>query len=693
MEQPTLVAMGTKTQWAKPQDWEKYRNTITALFMCHSLPVVMRVMREEHQFHATPKMFQSQIYQKWGLRKTKPGEAKKEAKEAKARKRRREDSEDVESTRSSPSLGHPVADEDGTLTETSPPRTKSSDARPELAPSSRDAVASAKVSDPKPGAGPGNRDSSSTVPSSQLPAPKGWVDFLGHGPAPGQPGADQDQSVASVPQRKSSEDHHHVHDHSVPDDQESVSWGSTSTMPTSTSSQFDAPPTAPSVVSNSTYSSGKSRSTHSVYSEHSGYSGHSGRSRSTHHSGRSKSSRYSDYDDDGHASHHKRHRMMPIVERRPMGCIHNLNSPDAFLPPEKSMFYARHFISSTFTTGMWALSQTSDPTLFDTECSKLERWYNDFNPAFDFLREKKVKTAFRLFKKCFANTRIIIEPQDPRVVIYMAQQAIRCMFYDTLGRGLSQTLLKYITGLCQVLFGTQHPLYIILLQLSRMNSFEFAQTIRPFMDCYFDHLEPFVSSSNNAFGHITEMRGLTISLMEGTGMMGIYEAKPILDNLVRKAESQGLTTLHLKVETASLLSRNRFFSEALSLLAEVRESGEAETSPYEHHYAGIMLLITYKKMKDIDSAIRIGYELADFLSRPPSSYPGYPDNLSMSLRQYLESRPSSLLLVLGKLEVDLRESGRLDEAKVIKDRLDRGVLESIGDEEQDEDPEAVVKAM
>lgn len=53
MEQQPTVAMGTKTQWAKPQDWDKYRNTITALFMCHSLPVVMRVMREEHQFHAT----------------------------------------------------------------------------------------------------------------------------------------------------------------------------------------------------------------------------------------------------------------------------------------------------------------------------------------------------------------------------------------------------------------------------------------------------------------------------------------------------------------------------------------------------------------------------------------------------------------------------------------------------------------
>lgn len=357
------------------------------------------------------------------------------------------------------------------------------------------------------------------------------------------------------------------------------------------------------------------------------------------------------------------------------------------------MFYARHFISSTFTTGMWALSQTTDPELFDTECSKLERWYNDFNPAFDMLRDNKVKTAFRFFKRCFANTKGIIEPQDPRVVIYLCQQAIRCMYYDTLGRNLSQTLLKYITGLCQVLFGPQHPLYIILLQLSRMNAFEFAQTIRPFMDCYFDHLEPFVANSNNAFGHITEMRGLTVSLMEGTGMIGIYEAKPVLDNLVAKAEDNGLPTLHLKVETAAILSRNRFFPEALSLLAEVRSSGEAETNPYEYHYAGIVLMITYKKMKNLAESIKIGYEMAEFLSKPPNTYPGYPDDLSMSLRQYLESRPSSLLLVLGKLEVDLRETGRIEEADKIKNRLNSGVVETIGSEEPGEDPEAVVKAM
>lgn len=47
------IMIESHTKWAKPEDWDKYRNTITALFMCHSLPNVIRIMREEHQFYAT----------------------------------------------------------------------------------------------------------------------------------------------------------------------------------------------------------------------------------------------------------------------------------------------------------------------------------------------------------------------------------------------------------------------------------------------------------------------------------------------------------------------------------------------------------------------------------------------------------------------------------------------------------------
>ncbi|KAM0811547.1 hypothetical protein AB5N19_11903 [Seiridium cardinale] len=670
MEQPPIMAAPStsrsKTQWAKPQDWDRYRNTITALFMCHSLPVVMRIMREEHQFHATPKMFQSQIYQKWGLRKTKPGEAKKEAK---ARKRQREQSEDVESVASSSrSLGR-TATEDVSVSGRSYVSTSSAEAAPRQAPSDSNllappslgnqAGAPARADTHGPSDDQDESGSITTTADSQAGVPRAWTDFLNKGQMPPQQPGDDMNNVSSFTRESGIGG-----DQSFPGAgsyhaNESGSWISTVMLPTPPNSVAQSRQHVPSTI--------KSRS-----------SGSSARSRAS----RSSPSR------DGYqpSPNHKRARTTAAYER-PMGSICHLDLPQKLLLPEKSMFFARHFISSTFSTGLWALSQTSDPTLFDTECGKLEQWYNDFNPAFDFLREQKVKRAFRLLKRCFANTREIIEPQDPRVVIYVCQQAIRCMFYDTLGRNLSQTLLKYITGLCQVLFGAQHPLYIMLNQLSGMDSFDFAQNIRPFMDCYFDHLEPFLEQSTNAFGHITEMRGLTISLMEATGMMGIYEAKPVLDSLVRKSRSRGLPSMHLMVETAAILQRNRFYREALSLLSEVRESGEAESSPYEYIYAGIILVLTYQKMKDGDGAIRVCYELVAFLSKPPSSYPGYPDQLSMSLRQYMGSRQSSLLVVLGKLEKELRDAGRIDEADKIQARLERGVADELGVEEINEDAE------
>ncbi|KAK6085225.1 hypothetical protein SCUP515_01043 [Seiridium cupressi] len=663
MEQPpimtTMPASGSKTQWAKPQDWDRYRNTITALFMCHSLPVVMRIMREEHQFHATPKMFQSQIYQKWGLRKTKPGEAKKEAKE---RKRRREQSEDAESIASSShSLGRRTA-ENLSVSNKSLVSNSTSEATSCQAPTDNTRFASvsldnqavpsanAETSQPE---NDGDSSGSTTIPPDpQAAVPKAWMDFLSNGQAPPQLESNQDTSAAAVPGPQKGSENLFSIDGTV-NSNDSGSWISTVMLPTPPNSVVQHPRVPSSV---------KSRSSHS--------------------SARSRASRASpSYEEDAVFSRgFKRARTMAGIEN-PMGSINCLETPTTLLLPERSMFFARHFISSTFSTGLWALSQSTDPTLFDTECGKLERWYNDFNPAFDFLRKQKVRKAFRILKRCFANTKTFIEPQDPRVVIYVCQQAIRCMFYDTLGRNLSQTLLKYIAGLCLVLFGANHPLHIMLSQLSRMDSFEFAQNIRPFLDCYFDHLEPFLEQSDNAFGHITEMRGLTISLMEATGMMGIYEAKPVLDALIRKSQSHGLPNLYLMVETAAILHRNRFFKEALSLLAQVRESEEAPAHPYEFHYAGIVLVLTLQKMKDMDGAIRAEYELAEFLTRPLSSHPGYPDQLSISLRQYMESRQSSLILILGKLEKDLREVGRIEEADEIQGRLDRGVAHEYGVEE------------
>lgn len=48
-----MATLDSQSKWAKPEDWKKYQNTISALFMCHSLPNVMRIMREDHDFHAT----------------------------------------------------------------------------------------------------------------------------------------------------------------------------------------------------------------------------------------------------------------------------------------------------------------------------------------------------------------------------------------------------------------------------------------------------------------------------------------------------------------------------------------------------------------------------------------------------------------------------------------------------------------
>ena len=49
----TAPTGGSQDKWAKAEDWDKFRNTITALYLCHSLPNVIRIMRDEHDFHAT----------------------------------------------------------------------------------------------------------------------------------------------------------------------------------------------------------------------------------------------------------------------------------------------------------------------------------------------------------------------------------------------------------------------------------------------------------------------------------------------------------------------------------------------------------------------------------------------------------------------------------------------------------------
>lgn len=352
------------------------------------------------------------------------------------------------------------------------------------------------------------------------------------------------------------------------------------------------------------------------------------------------------------------------------------------------MFYARHYISSAFSTGLWTLSQNSDMSLIDTECVKLDKWFNDFNPGQEMLNDGKVNEAFRIFKKCFAATNTVIEPQDPRIVIYICQQAMRFMYYDRLGRTLAQSLLKYAAGLCKELFGSGHPLHIVMVQLSKMDNFEFALNIRPLLDCYFDHLEPFLDSKSKAYGFVNELRGLSVSLMEACGVLGVYEAKPILDRLTDRATQNGQPTLFLNIELASLLARGRFFQQSIDMLDKVRTYENGVRHPYEYAYAGIMLMVTYRKMKELHKSIRVGYELADYLMHPPRKQTtSFDAELSASHRQ------STLTLLWSKLEKDHRDSGQMEEAMKIKARINNIYDEVYGVEDNPSDTQAAVDAL
>lgn len=356
----------------------------------------------------------------------------------------------------------------------------------------------------------------------------------------------------------------------------------------------------------------------------------------------------------------------------PTGSLRLLDSPDALLFPEKSMFFARHYISSTFSTGLWTLSQNTDTSLLDTECVKLDAWYNDFNPGFEFLFENRsnqpdrIKRAFCIFQRCFAATEDIIMPQDPRVVIYICQQTIRFLYYDTVGRNLAQTFLKYVSGLCKKLFTEHHPLYIIMSQLARMDNFEFARNVPALMNCYFDHLEPFLEDNSSAFGFVNDLRGLTVSIMEATGMVGIYEAKPVLDRLVRRAKSLNHKALHVQIEIAAMYQRNRYLIEARNMLRQIRNSEEARKDPYEATYAGIILMVVLRKMRDTTGGIELGYQMVEFLSRATRGR-NTPD-FNWELFKGLDM--STLMIILGKLEVELRDAKRHGEADEIKAHMD-----------------------
>ncbi|EMR65916.1 hypothetical protein MGN70_000273 [Eutypa lata] len=65
-----MSIVGSQHVWASQDDWEAHRETISRLYWdeCRPLPDVMEIMRSEHNFHATPRMFKFR-FKKWGLAK------------------------------------------------------------------------------------------------------------------------------------------------------------------------------------------------------------------------------------------------------------------------------------------------------------------------------------------------------------------------------------------------------------------------------------------------------------------------------------------------------------------------------------------------------------------------------------------------------------------------------------------------
>ncbi|KAK6222277.1 hypothetical protein LQW54_000977 [Pestalotiopsis sp. IQ-011] len=330
---------------------------------------------------------------------------------------------------------------------------------------------------------------------------------------------------------------------------------------------------------------------------------------------------------------------------------------------EKLLFSARSFLEGRSEAPAWKTSYTESPASLQRQFCKIERWYNEFNPAFDLLLNHKIPAAFKLFQQCFANTQNVIKPQYPFTMIYVCHQAIRCAFYDKIGRHLSNFFLRHVAELCQVFLGTQHPLSIMSAGLARMDIFDFGLSIGTFLDHYCDYLGPLLGGSEVALGELFGARGMTVSLMEATGMIGFYEARPKLDGLTHKARSRGLTTLHLEIEMASMLHRNKFREEALSLILEVRRSKEAQSSRYDFFYSGIILIQVLRGMKDYEGQITAIRQLADFLAAPRDT-----DDVTYSSELFMEVRHSSLILVLGMLERVLRNDGRIEEADSVQAR-------------------------
>lgn len=602
-------------------------------------------------------MYNVHLYQKWGVRK-----GKQESNKEKKKKRRREPTEEAESVASSSHTAsdHPVEEQSGHHASDLNQISGSLESMPRDVLEYQHQQQMLEIQHLRFYQPP-------TLKAPLRAQPPGeWNEFLQHSPAfrvdsSYNGGTNTTGAMVLRGEQQGMPSHANYHDQHYYGDGDS--WMSTVLVSE-----------APSSVSYAASSSGSHGS------------GTSGRTRTSNASSRSRLSGASSSRETLLSSNSSRTRsslskrksaksQTPTMEL-PHGTLRLLDAPDGLLFAERSLFYARHYISSTFSTGLWTLSQSTDTSLLDTECVKLDRWYNNFGPGLDLLHAGKINQAFEIFMKCFAGIEDIITPQDPRVVIYICQQAIRLMWYDQQGRKLSQTLLKYVSGLCRKLFNTRHPLFIIMDQMSRMSNFEFAKAIPTMMECYFDHLEPFLDHSSTAFRFVNDLRGLTVSIMEGTGMLGMYEAMPVLERLVKRAQERGHASLHIQLEMAAMLMRSRFFDETIALLTELRESEEAKNDAYEFAYSSIILMLTYRRMKDSDSVIRVGYEMVDWLSSPEIMTGGEKEDFSSEL--WRANYRSGAAIIIGKLELELRELNRIAEADEVKARLDVLMDEEFG---------------
>lgn len=325
--------------------------------MCYSLPNVIRIMVEEHGFHATPKMFQVQIYKKWDLRKGRPESNKKSRKRRRIAEEDEEDEEDEDDDqdddirpaqrgRSKVSGGGSAKSMSPNNTLTLPHRVDGRQFPVELQLTQAAAMPKSHIQQMALEiAGPGSlraglEDLKDDL-DGPIPIPDGWEEFYSRVTNP-TPVLVQDAEVVTESQ--------------LEDPQSSFSYGTGPTpadrasrwmnivMESSTSEANPPKPAHSSAASHvSGSSSGRSRGSYAL-SRSSGSRSNASGSRWS--STSSRSCRCS-------ASSKTSSRSSATTMTLPPGSLRDIGTPAKLLLPEKSMFYARHYISSTFSTGIW----------------------------------------------------------------------------------------------------------------------------------------------------------------------------------------------------------------------------------------------------------------------------------------------------------------------------------------------------